>query len=80
MGRVENVEILAIELRCGVGSLPTTFLDLALHRLVGVWDSIEERFREMMPSLKRQHISKGGKLTLIRHTLSSLPICFLSLF
>ena len=83
LGRVDNVELLATELGCGVGSLPTTYLGLPLgapHRALGVWDSMEERFRKRLSSWKRQYISKGGRLTLIRSTLSSLPIYFLSLF
>ena len=83
LGRVDNVEELAAELGCGVGSLPTKYLGLPLgapHRATGVWDSIEERFRNRLSSWKRQYISKGGRLTLIRSTLSSLPIYFLSLF
>ena len=83
LGRVDNVEELAAELGCGVGSLPTKYLGLPLsapHRDSGVWDSIEERFRNRLSSWKRQYISKGGRLTLIRSTLSSLPIYFLSLF
>ena len=45
VGKASNVETLAAELGCGVGSLPTTYLGLPLgapHRLIGVWDSIEE--------------------------------------
>ena len=83
LGRVDNVEALAAELGCGVGSLPTKYLGLPLgapHRASGVWDSIEERFRNRSSSWKRQYISKGGRLTLIRSTLSSLPIYFLYLF
>ena len=83
MGTVSNVETLAIELGCGVGSLPTTYLSLPLgapHKSIGVWDSIEEIFRKRLASWKRQYISKGERLTLIRSTLSSLPIYFLSLF
>ena len=83
LGRVDNVEVLASELGCGVASLPTTYLGLPLgapHRAMGVWDSIEERFRRRLSSWTRQYISKGGRLTLIRSTLSSLPIYFLSLF
>ena len=82
VGRVDNVEMLARELRCGVGSLPTTYLGLPLgatHRAMGVWDTIEERFRKRLASCKRQYISKGGRLKLIRINLSSLPIYFLSL-
>ena len=83
LGRVDNVELLAAELGYGVGSLPTTYLGLPLgapHRALGVWDSMEERFKKRLSSWKRQYISKGGRLTLIRNTLSSLPIYFLSLF
>ena len=83
LGRVDNVESLAAELGCRVGSLPTLYLGLPLgapHRALGVWESIEERYRKRLSSWKRQYISKGGRLTLIRSTLSSLPIYFLSLF
>ena len=82
VGRVDNVEMLASELGCGVASLPTTYLGLPLgapHRAMGVWDTIEKRFRKRLASWKRQYISKGGRLTLIRSTLC-LPIYFLSLF
>ena len=83
LGRVDNVEELAAELGCGVGSLPTKYLGLPLrapHRALGVWDSIEERFRNILSFWIRQYISKGGRLTLIRSTLSGLPIYFFSLF
>ena len=68
MGRVDHVEMLASELGCHVGSLPTTYLGLPLrdpHRAMGVWDTIEERFRKRLTSWKKQYISKGGRLTLI---------------
>ena len=63
LGRVDNVELLAAELGCGVGSLPTTYLGLPLgapHRAMRVWDPMEERFRKRLSSWKRQYISKGG--------------------
>ena len=68
MGGVDNVEMLASELGCHVGSLPTTYLGLPLkdpHRAMEVWDTIEERFRKRLTSWTRQYISKGGRLTLI---------------
>ena len=83
IGTVDNVEELASELRCKVGSLPTPYLGLPLgakHKALGVWDTIEERFRKRLASWKIQYISKGGRATLIRSTLSSLPIYYLSLF
>ena len=83
VGLVINVDELALELGCGVGSLPTSCLGLPLgtpHKATGVWDSVEERFRKRLASWKMQYISKGGRITLIRSTLSSLPIYYLSLF
>ena len=83
IGPVANLEELAIELGCKVGSLPTTYLGLPLgakHKALSVWDSVEERFRKRLASWKLQYISKGGRATLIRSSLSSLPIYHLSLF
>ena len=83
IGIVDNVEELASKLGCKVGSFPTSYLGLPLgakHKALRVWDSIEERFRKRLASWKIQYISKGGRATLIRSTLSSLPIYYLSLF
>ena len=83
IGPVDNVEELAKELVCGVGSISTSYLGLPLgapHKAVGIWDAVEERFRKRLTSWKRQYTSKGGRLTLTCSTLSSLPIHFLSLF
>ena len=83
IGPVDNAEELATELGCKIGSLPTSYLGLPLgakHKALGVWDWIEERFRKRLASWKIQYISKGGRATLIRSTLSSLPIYYLSLF
>ena len=52
----------------------------APHKSVRAFDSIEKRFRKRLASWKRQYISKGGRLTLIQSTLSSLPIYLLPLF
>ena len=63
IGTVDNVEELASELGCKVGSLPTPYLGLPLgakHKALGVWDSIEERFRKRLAPWKIQYISKGG--------------------
>ena len=83
IGTVDNVEVLASELGCKVRSLPTSYLGLPLgakHKALGVWDLIEERYRKRLANWKMQYISKGGRATLIRSTLSSLPIYYLSLF
>ncbi|RVW88789.1 Transposon TX1 uncharacterized 149 kDa protein [Vitis vinifera] len=62
VGRVENAEVLASELGCKVGSLPSTYLGLPLgapHKSVVVWDGVEERMRKRLALWKRQFISKG---------------------
>ena len=82
VGRVENAEVLASELGCKVGYLPSTYLGLPLgapHKSVVVWDGVEERMRKRLALWKRQFISKGGRITLIRSTLASMPIYLVSL-
>ena len=83
IGSADNAEELASELGCKVRPFPTSYLGLPLgatHKALGVWDLIEERYRKRLANWKMQYISKGGRATLIRSTLSSLPIYYLSLF
>ena len=83
VGRVSNVVELASVIGCKVGVLPTTYLGLPLgaaHNSMVAWDGIEKRFRKRLALWKKQHISKGGRLTLVKSGLASLPIYFMSLF
>ena len=83
VGRVHVIEDLALELGCKVGDLPSCYLGLPLgapFKSVAVWDGVEERFRKRLGMWKRRYISKGRRLTLIRSTLSSMPIYFMSFF
>ncbi|RVW70013.1 putative DNA helicase MCM9 [Vitis vinifera] len=80
VGSVENVEDLASELGCKVGSLPSTYLGMLLgapFKFVVTWDGVEERFHKRLAIWKRRYIFKGGRITLIRSTLSNLPIYFM---
>ena len=82
MGRVSNFDSLADELGYKMGSMPTTYLGLPLGahcKSVVVWDGVEERFRKRLASWKRQYISKSGRITLIKSTLSSMPLYLMSL-
>ena len=83
VGDVDEVEELAVELGCRVGSLPSQYLGLPLgapNRATSVWDGVEERVRRRLALWKRQYISKGGRITLIKSTLASMPIYQMSLF
>ncbi|RVW59622.1 putative ribonuclease H protein [Vitis vinifera] len=83
VGRVLNIEGLALELGCKVGGIPSSYLGMPLgaaFNSLAVWDGVEERFRRRLAMWKRQYISKGGRLALIRSTMSSMPIYLMSLF
>ncbi|KAL6314020.1 hypothetical protein AAG906_011754 [Vitis piasezkii] len=83
VGEVEEIEVMAVELGCRVGSLPSHYLGLPLgapHKASSVWDGVEEKVRRRLARWKRQYISKGGRITLIRSVLASMPIYHMSLF
>ena len=82
LGRVENIDDLALDFGCRVGGLLSTYLGLPLgapFKSVSVWDGVEERFRKRLAMWKRQYLSKRGRAALIRSTLLNLPIYFMSL-
>ena len=77
VGKVHDIEGLAMELGCKMGGLPSCYLGLPLgapFKSMAVWDGVEERFRRRLAMWKRQYISKGRRLTLIQNTLSSMPL------
>ena len=45
-----------------------------------IWDDILEKVDRRLASWKRLYLSKGGRVTLIKSTLSNLPTYFLSLY
>uniref|UniRef100_A0A7N2KPA0 Reverse transcriptase zinc-binding domain-containing protein n=1 Tax=Quercus lobata TaxID=97700 RepID=A0A7N2KPA0_QUELO len=74
---------LATILRCRVGSLPMKYLGMPLgtpFKTASVWNPILERMEKKLSSWKRLYLSKGGRLTLVKSTLSCLPTYYLSLF
>ena len=52
----------------------------ASYKDVVMWNDIIGQLERQMAGWKRMYLSKGGRLTLIKSTLSNLPTCFLSLF
>ena len=60
-------------LKCLGLPLGAKFKDLS------VWNPILERMERRLVDWKRMYLSKGGKVTLIKSSLSSLPTYFLSL-
>ena len=56
------------------------FLGMVLNINVTSWNPILEKMERKLASWKKLYLSKGGRVTLIKSTLSNLPTYFLSLF
>jgi len=83
VGFVDNMDDLAGILGCGVSSLPLKYLGLPLgapFKNKSSWDEVVGKIERRLASWKRLYLSKGGRVTLIKSTLSNLPTYFLSLF
>ena len=82
IGEVNNVHALAEILGCRIGTLPMTHLCMPLgasHKSPTIWNPILEKIEWKLARLKKLYLSKGGRLTLLKSTLSSLPTYYLSL-
>ncbi len=80
---VPNLEDLVQILGCKIVSPPMKYLGLPLgatFKAKLIWNPIIERMEKRLVGWKRLYLSKGGKVTLIKSTLSSLPTYFLYLF
>ena len=74
---MDEIEELAVQLACRVGSLPSQYLGLPLgapNRAPSMWDGVEERVKRRLALWKRQYISKRGRITLIKSTLASMNL------
>jgi hypothetical protein len=83
VGSVGNVDGLAAIMGCKIISLPMNYLGLPLganFKSKSIWDPILEKMERKLSGWQRMYLSKGGRVTLIKSTLSSLPTYFMSLF
>uniref|UniRef100_A0A2N9EED7 Reverse transcriptase zinc-binding domain-containing protein n=1 Tax=Fagus sylvatica TaxID=28930 RepID=A0A2N9EED7_FAGSY len=75
--------VLADSLCCHIGDLPLSYLGMPLgasFKAVTVWNPILEKLDRRLSGWQKLYLSKGGRLTLLKSTLSSLPTYFMSLF
>ena len=59
-----------------------TYLGMPLgasYKSPTIWNPILEKIEWKLARLKKLYLSKGGRLTLLKSTLSSLPTYYLSL-
>ncbi|XP_075084394.1 chitin elicitor receptor kinase 1 [Nicotiana tabacum] len=64
VGEVANIDALSYVLRCKVGSLPTTCMDLPLgtsHKDTTVWNPVIERVEKRLVGWQKRYLSKGDK-------------------
>jgi hypothetical protein len=83
VGEVRNISGLADSFCCHIGELPLTYLGMplgALDKALSIGNPILEKMERWLSSRKKLYLSKWGRLTLLKSTLSSLPTHFLSLF
>jgi hypothetical protein len=83
VGEVQNISVLADSLCCNIGDLPLSYLGMPLgasFKAVTVWNPILEKLDRRLSGWQKLYLSKGGRLTLLKSTLSSLPTYFMSLF
>uniref|UniRef100_A0A2N9IF07 Reverse transcriptase zinc-binding domain-containing protein n=1 Tax=Fagus sylvatica TaxID=28930 RepID=A0A2N9IF07_FAGSY len=83
VGNVPDLGNLADILRCKTVQLPINYLGLPLGakaKSKAIWDPILEKMERKLAGWQRMYLPKGGRVTLIKSTLSSLPTYYLSLF
>jgi hypothetical protein len=83
IGEVDNIGELANILGCNVAALPMKYLGLPLgaaYKATSLWNGVVEQMERRLAGWKKLYLSKGGRLTLIKSTLSNLPMYYLSLF
>lgn len=85
VSQVPNIQSLANNLGCQVGSLPTKYMGMPLGAngtSIGIWNEVTERCEKKLARWKSQNLSLGGWLTLINSVLEALPtymmVAFLS--
>jgi hypothetical protein len=83
VGEVSDLPRLATLLSCKIGSIPLNYLGMplgALHKAFAMWDPILEKVEHCLVGWKKLYLSKGGRLTLLKSTLSSMLTYFMFLF
>jgi hypothetical protein len=83
VGFLDDVDQLACNLGCGTTVLPLKYVGLPLgasFKLKAMWRDLEDLMARQSALWKRLYLSKGGRVALIKSTLSNLPTYLWSLF
>nr|KYP47723.1 Putative ribonuclease H protein At1g65750 family [Cajanus cajan] len=77
------LQSMAMFLHCRIGSLPFTYLGLPIGanpKRLDTWQPVIEKIQKRLSSWKCDSMSFGGRITLLKSVLHSIPIYFLSFF
>jgi hypothetical protein len=83
VGSVVDIDHLAELLGCGTSLLPLKYLGLQLgasFKHKAMWAELVDLMSRRLAPWKRSYLSKGGRIALIKSTLSNLPTYMMSLF
>ncbi|PWA63568.1 RNA-directed DNA polymerase, eukaryota [Artemisia annua] len=78
-----DVAYVARAINCSYGSLPLNYLGLPVGKSmnrVDAWNSVVGKLSNRLATWKINLLSIGGRLTLVKSVLGSLPLYFLSIF
>ncbi|GKB35100.1 RNA-directed DNA polymerase, eukaryota, reverse transcriptase zinc-binding domain protein [Tanacetum coccineum] len=79
----EDISVMANDIGCGSSKLPMKYLGVPVGSNMARcanWDVIINKFSSKLSQWKARLISVGGRLSLIKSVLSSLPTYFMSLY
>jgi hypothetical protein len=82
VGEVSNVGALTEVLGCEVGTLPIPYFGHPLgsrFKDKASWNGVVEKSIRTLASWKKMYLSKGGRIALIKSTLSNFPTYLLSI-
>ena len=84
LGQSEQWKLQAASyMNCRIMPLPFSYLGIPIGanpRRYGLWDPILRKTESKLSRWKQRHLSYGGRVTLIKATLTSIPIFYLSFF
>ncbi|XP_071689558.1 uncharacterized protein [Rutidosis leptorrhynchoides] len=78
----DEIELMAKQLKCSSGKLPFTYLGVPVGAKMNKskdWDPVIKKFHKRFLDWKSRTVSFGGRLTLIKSVLNSLPASILHL-
>ncbi|GJS89425.1 reverse transcriptase domain, reverse transcriptase zinc-binding domain protein [Tanacetum coccineum] len=78
-----DISAMARWMKCSVGEFLFTYLGLPIGentRRIGAWNPVIDKFKKRLAEWKAKSMSFGGRLTLVKLVLGSLPLYYFLMF